>query len=72
MELLLREDLRRKFPKLVSDHVFGDGHVVVDFPIMDLEFEADEVWEDCGCPSHCFNRFDGFAGLGTDYREAVK
>lgn len=54
----------------MSDHVFGDGHVVIDFPIVDLEFEADEVGKDCGCASHCFDRFDGFAGLGTDYGEA--
>lgn len=55
----------------MSYHIFRDGDIVVDFPIVDLEFKTDEIWKDGSCSSHCFDGLDGFAGLGTDDGKAV-
>ncbi len=55
----------------MSHHVFRDGHIVVDFPIVDLKLEADEIWENRSCSSHCFDWLDGLTGLGTNDGEAV-
>lgn len=40
--------LRREFSQLVTDHVLGYPHIVVDLAVVHLEDEADKVGED-GC-----------------------
>lgn len=37
---------RRKFSELVSNHFFGYGDVEIVLPIVNLEFQANEVWQD--------------------------
>jgi len=43
--LLVRELLpcRREFPQLAPNHILCDGYVVVNFPIVHLEFESNKV-----------------------------
>ena len=38
-----KENLRRKLPKLVADHLLRDGHVVIHLAVVHLELQADEV-----------------------------
>ena len=52
-------------------HILGHRDVVVDLAIVDLEFEAHEVWEDgCG-PGLRFDRDLALAGFGAGDGEAA-
>ena len=50
----------------MSHHIFCNRHIVVDFAIVDLKLEADEVGQDRSCSSHCFDGLDWFTGLGSN------
>jgi len=36
--------LRRELPQLVAHHILCNRDIVIDFPIVYLKFQADEVW----------------------------
>lgn len=57
------ENLRRELPQLPPDHILGDGHVVVNFPIVHLELEAHKVWQYSRRAGLCFNRRHLLAGF---------
>jgi len=48
-------NIRGELAELVADHLLGDGQVVVDLAVVDLELEADKGGQD-----------RGGAGLGPD------
>lgn len=56
----VRGCVRRELPELVSDHLLGDGEVVVDLAVVDLEPQADKVGKD-----------GGGAGLSLDRRRLL-
>jgi hypothetical protein len=58
--------LRGELSKLVSNHVFRDGHVVVDLPIVHRKLQSDEAGEYCCRASLCPNWLDPFTRGGTD------
>ena len=40
--------IRRELAELVAHHILGNGHVIIDFAVVHLELEANEVGQD-GC-----------------------
>ena len=64
------QHLRGELSKLVSDHILRYPDVVVDFSIVDLEDEADKVWQDCRTARLCLNRRSSFACFRADDRKA--
>lgn len=60
------EDSRRKFSKLVPNHILGNGYLMINFTIMDLKFKADKVWEDGGCAGLGFDRGDPLTRCRTN------
>lgn len=55
----------------MADHVLGDSDVVIDFAVVDLEDEADEVGQDGGTAGLCLDRGSALAGLGAHDRKTV-
>lgn len=49
-------DLRSKLPELMSHHILRNRHIVVHLSIVDLELQADEVWEDGRGAGLCADR----------------
>jgi hypothetical protein len=41
------EHSRRKFSKLVSNHILGNRYFVINLAVMNLKFQAYKIWEDC-------------------------
>lgn len=55
----------------MPDHILGDGDVVVDFSVVHLEFQTNEVGEDgCGA-GFCADGAGGLAWFGAGDGEAV-
>lgn len=56
----------------MSHHIFRNRHIIVDFPIVDLELKADKVGQDRSCSSHCFDGLDRFTRLGSNDWKAAR
>jgi hypothetical protein len=72
VQLFLRRNYaRRELSKLVTDHIFGDSDIVVDFAVVDLEDQADKVGQDGGTACLCLDRRRTLAGLGSNDGQSV-
>lgn len=49
----------------MPDHIFRNHHIVVHLAIVDLEQQADEIWQDRRATSLCADRYDPLAWLGS-------
>ena len=50
--------LRSELSELVSHHILSDRDIVVNFSVMNLELQADEVWQDGGGAGLCADWVD--------------
>ena len=50
----------------MPNHILRYPHIVVDFAVVDLEDEADEVGEDGGASGLGFDGWASLAGFGAD------
>lgn len=62
------KNLRGELSKLVSHHIFGDRHLVVDLAIVHRELETDEAGEDGGGSCLRLDRLGPLTGLRSDDR----
>jgi hypothetical protein len=65
-----RPHLLRELSQLMTHHILSYPHIIVDLPIVHLEYQPDEVREDRGASCPCLDRRYPLACLWTNDWEA--